>query len=210
MNFLARFSQNPSQQHWNAVKRVFRYLAGTVNLGIHFRSNANEPFLLGYSDSDFAGDIDQRKSTSGYLFILGGGPISWKSQRQRTVTLSTTEAEYAALTEAVRESNSIRQLLTELGVAISQPIPILEDNISTISLANNHANHKRSKHIDLRNHYCREQATLGNITIRYVSTDKQAADCLTKPLGPQKWKAVLNQLRLSESVATSAGSEGVC
>ena len=210
VNLLARFSHNPSQQHWNAVKRVFRYLAGTVNLGIHFQSNANEPFLVGYSDADFAGDVDQRKSTSGYLFILGGGPISWKSQRQRTVTLSTTEAEYAALTEAVRESNSIRQLLTELGVAVSQPIPILEDNISTISLANNHANHKRSKHIDLRNHYCREQATLGSITIRYVGTDQQAADCLTKPLGPQKWKAVLSQLRLSESIATSVGSEGVC
>ena len=210
VNFLARFSHNPSIQHWNAVKRVFRYLAGTVDLGIRFQTRAEEPFLFGYSDADFAGDIDERKSTSGYLFIFGGGPISWKSQRQRTVTLSTTEAEYAALTEAVRESNSIRQLLTELGIAVSQPIPILEDNLSTISLANNHANHKRSKHVDIRNHYCREQATTGNIAIRYISTDKQAADSLTKPLGPQKWKAVLEQLRLSGSIATSAGSEGVC
>jgi hypothetical protein len=72
-------------------------------------------FLFGYSDADFAGHVDQRKSTSGYLFVLGGGPVSWKSQRQRTVTLSTTEAEYVALTEAIREANSIRQLLVELG-----------------------------------------------------------------------------------------------
>jgi hypothetical protein len=125
------------------------------------------------------------------LFVLGGGPVSWKSQRQRTVTLSTTEAEYAALTEAIRKANSIRQLLVELGVSVSEPIPIHEDNISTISLANNHTNHKRSKHVDVRNHYCREQAAMGHGAIRYISTEAQAADSPTKPLGPQKWKAVL-------------------
>jgi Reverse transcriptase (RNA-dependent DNA polymerase) len=205
VNFLARFSNNPSSEHWAAVKRIFRYLAGTIDLGIHYQEKPGERFLFGYCDADFAGDLDHRKSTSGYLFILGGGPISWKSQLQRAVTLSTTEAEYAALTEATRESNSIRQLLIELGLPTNllQPVPILEDNTSTISLASNHSNHKRSKHIDIRNHYCREQSTIGNIKVEYVNTEEQAADSLTKPLGPQKWKTVIEQLRLRTGITTS-------
>jgi hypothetical protein len=131
--------------------------------------------------------------------------ISWKSQLQRTVTLSSTEAEYTALTEAIREASWIRQLLTELGVSnpTLQPVLIYEDNTSTISLATNHSNHKRSKHIDVRNHYCREQAALGNVQVEYTSTDEQAADGLTKPLGPQKWKSFIKQLRLTDSLNAS-------
>jgi hypothetical protein len=210
VNFLARFAGHPSARHWTAVKRVFRYLAGTVELGITYREDPDEPFLFGYSDADFAGDLECRKSTSGYVFIMGGGPISWKSQRQRTVTLSTTEAEYAALAEAAREAASIRQFLTELGVTAPTPIVIFEDNTTTISLANNHTNHKRSKHIDIRNHYCREQAALGHIQIQYVKTEDQVADGLTKPLGPQRWTRMLNQLRMATNMLTPGKSEGVC
>jgi hypothetical protein len=205
VNFLARFSSNPSSEHWNAIKRIFRYLVGTINLGIQYQARPDEPFLFGFSDSDYAGDLDHRKSTSGYLFILGGGPVSWKSRLQRTVTLSSTEAEYAALTEATREANWLQQLLTELGTTSSsiRPILIYEDNMSTISLALNHSNHKRSKHIDVKNHYCREQVVIGNIDVKYIRTDEQAADGFTKPLGPQKWKTFQDQLRLTEDLNTS-------
>jgi hypothetical protein len=210
VNFLARFAANPAPSHWTAVKRVFRYLAGTTDLGITYHEDTGQPFLSGYSDADFAGDLDGRRSTSGYVFLLGGGPISWKSQRQRSVTLSTTEAEYTALTETAREAASLRQLLTELGLAVPLPIVIFEDNTTTISLASNHTNHKRSKHIDIRNHYCREQAASGYIQIQYVKTKDQVADGLTKPIGPQRWKRLLAQLRMEPSILTAGKSEGVC
>ncbi|HEY5744748.1 MAG TPA: reverse transcriptase domain-containing protein [Chryseolinea sp.] len=199
VNFLARFCQNPSPEHWNAVKRIFRYLGGTIDRGIKYKVNPSEPFIFGFSDSDYAGDLDTRKSTSGYLFVLGGGPVSWKSQLQRTVTLSSTEAEYAALTEAAREANWLQQLLTELGFSFPalKPMLIYEDNTSTISLATNHSNHKRSKHVDVKNHYCREQQALGNIQVEYIRTEDQAADGFTKPLGPQRWNAFLEQIRLT-------------
>jgi hypothetical protein len=183
VNFLARFCSNPSSEHWNAVKRIFRYLVGTIYLGILYQVRPDEPFLFGYSDSDYAGDLDQRKLTSGYLFILGGGPISWKSRLQHAVTLSSTEAEYTALTEATREVNWLRQLLAELGITSPsiRPILIYEDKMSTISLVTNHSNHKRSEHIDVKNHYCRKQAVIGNIDVKYIRTDEQAADGFTKP-----------------------------
>jgi hypothetical protein len=111
---LARFASNPSTRYWMAIQRFFRYLVGTTSLGITYGGSPTSEPLMGYSDADFAGDMDHRKSTSSFVFRLGNGPVAWKSRRQRTVTLSSIEAEYAALTEAIWESASLRQLLTEI------------------------------------------------------------------------------------------------
>jgi hypothetical protein len=185
---LSRHLQNPSKEHETAAKRVLRYLKGTQHYGLTFQYNLNEPIVFGYSDSDWAGDADTRRSTSGYSFFVAGGLVSWKSKRQPIVTLSSTEAEYTALTEALREAAWLRGLLSELGFdkASLQPLLIFEDNQSTIQLATNHANSNRTKHIDVRNHYCRQEYTSGYIDIQYVPTDLQVADGFTKPLKSTK------------------------
>ena len=129
VGMLARFSSKPNQSHWTAAKR---YLRGTVNFGILYRGESG---VLGYSDADWAGDADDRKSTSGYMFLIAGGPVSWKSRKQSTVALSTAEAEYVALSTAVQECMWMQRLLSELGNPPDGPTTILEDNQSSIAMA---------------------------------------------------------------------------
>jgi hypothetical protein len=147
----------------------------------------------------WAGDAETRRSTSGYAFFVAGGLVSWTSRRQSIVTLSSTEAEYVALTETFREAAWLRGLLTELGFEKSslEPLLVLEDNQSTIQLTTNHANSNRTKHVDVRNHYCRQEYNSGHVDIQYVPTDLQTADGFTKPLKPIKWQHFLSLLRLS-------------
>ena len=205
MSRLSRYLDNPSPQHEIALKRVFRYLNGTTGHGLTFQASENEPFVYGYSDADWAGDVETRKSTSGYAFFVAGALVSWRTRLQSIVTLSSTEAEYAALSETLREAAWLRSLLTEIGFDEAQliPLPIFEDNQSAIKLATNHANSNRTKHIDVRNHFCRQEHNMGHVTIEYVPTDSQVADGFTKPLGSTKWKHFLSLLRLAQSSANN-------
>jgi transposase InsO family protein len=196
---LSRHLQNPSKHHEAAAKRVLRYVNGTLGYGLTLQFRRNEPIAFGYSDSDWAGDAETRRSTSGYAFFVAGGLVSWKARRQSIVTLSSTEAEYVALAEAFREAAWLRGLLTELGFDKSslEPLLVLEDNQSTIHLTTNHANSNRTKHVDVRNHYCRQEFNLGHVDVQYVPTELQVADGFTKPLKAVKWQQFLSLLRLS-------------
>jgi hypothetical protein len=203
---LSRHLENPGTQHEAAAKRVLRYLKGTLDLGLTFKHRLDEPIVFGYSDSDWAGDTETRKSTSGYAFFVAGGLVSWKSKRQSIVTLSSTEAEYVALTEALQEAAWLRGLLVELGFERSslEPMPISEDNQSTINLSTNQANSNRTKHIDVRYHYCRQEYHSGHVDIRYLPTEVQVADGLTKSLRAVKWQRFLSLLRLSSLIQPPA------
>lgn len=182
---LAQYSNDPREQHWNAVKQLVRYLATTSNYCLTYRGEANntaEPELTVYTDSDWAADHDTRRSTTGYLFLFAGAPISWKSKRQPTVALSTTEAEYMAACEATREAMNWRMFLGELGLDTNNPTIIMSDNQGSIALSKNPEHHARSKHIHIRHHYVREQVLLGTVKFEYVSTNEMTADILTKAL----------------------------
>ena len=138
---LARFCANPSQLHLTAVKRVFRYLKGTLDLALTYEQ-ARSDNLIAYSDADWAGDRDSRRSTSGNVFILAGSAITWSSKRLNSVALSTVEAEYMALSQATQEAVWLRRLLEELGVKAAKPTNIYEDNQMAISTAENPVFHK--------------------------------------------------------------------
>lgn len=181
VNVLSRYVNNPSQQHVNAVKRVIRYLIDTRDYFIRY-GDSND--FIGYSDSDFASDLDTRKSTTGYIFLMNGGPITWCSQKQKTIALSTTEAEFVAACESAKEILWLKQLLLELGENY-KCITLCVDNQSAIKLINNPAYHKRTKHIDVKYNFIREKVELGIIKIQYVSSKNQLADILTKALPAQ-------------------------
>lgn len=142
--------------------------------------------LYCYSDSDWAADLDTRRSCAGHVAIMANGAISWSSKRQRTVTLSSTEAEYMALSTAVCDIMWLKQLAQELDVTDNERTNILCDNESTIKLAKSDAFRPRTKHIDIRYHHLRDNIENGVISINYVSTDTNAADALTKPVTRQK------------------------
>ena len=183
---LARYMANPTTVHWQAAKGVLRYLAGTSDYGITFGAGAADLNLLGYCDADYAGDIDTRRSTTGYVFLYNGGAITWQSKRQQTVAVSTTEAEYMAAAAAVKEGLWLRKLLGDLHLE-TKTINIMADNQSAIKLLRNPISSLRSKHIDVIHHFARERVMRQEVAFHYTSTDTMIADILTKALGGDKF-----------------------
>jgi len=187
---LTRFMAAPTEAHWTAGKRVLRYLSGTREQGITFGripDSVNGKVVYpnityGYSDSDWAGDLVTRKSTGGYVFMLNGGPVSWKSQLQSCVALSTAEAEYMGLTEASKEAMFLRFLLDNCNFTQTESTMLLEDNQSAIALSNSAITNNRTKHIDIKYHFVRELVLSAEVRIVYCPTEIMLADVFTKPL----------------------------
>ena len=172
--------------HLNAAKRVLKYLKGTMNLGLKFSRTDESIFINGFSDSDW-GSGEDCKSISGYCFNLqSNGPlISWKSKKQSIVALSSCEAEYVALTHAIQESKFLQQLLSDiLGVVV--PITIGVDNQSAMKLAKNPVFHQRSKHINIKYHFIRNEILNENVKLFYVQSISNIADIFTKPVTSSK------------------------
>ncbi|KAH9667833.1 hypothetical protein KPL70_021191 [Citrus sinensis] len=154
---VSRFMGNPGKEHWEAAKWLLRYLKGTEEYGVVFgQVNNASSKVLGYVDSNFVGDLDKRRSVTSFVFTLCGGAVSWKSTLQSVVTLSTTEAEYIALTEAVKEAIWLKGLVTELGLE-QESVIVNCDSSSAIQLSKNPKYHKRTKHVDVRMHFIREE-----------------------------------------------------
>jgi len=181
VSHLSRYMASPSQTQWEQAKRVLRYLKGTAGLALVY-GGAPSSELVGWSDSDYASDLGGRRSRTGYVFLLNGAAVSWKSQRQQTVALSTAEAEYMALTAATQEAMFLKQLMHELHQGPGSPITIHEDNQSCIALSKNNMTTGRSKHMDVRYHFCREKVESGDIKVEYCATEDMLADVLTKPM----------------------------
>ena len=194
---VSRYASNPTQAHWGAVQRIIRYLRTTIDYQLTFQGTLES--LTGYTDSDWAGDRDTRRSTSGFIFHLGSGPISWQSKRQPIVALSTCEAEYIGQTQAAKEAIWLRNLLRELkpdDKDTAKAVIIFGDNQGAIALAKNPEFHARSKHIDIRHHFVREKVAEGTVDLQYTPTECQVADGLTKPLPKDKFIQFWNALGL--------------
>ena len=144
--------------------------------------------IIGYSDADWAGDVKDRRSTSGNVFLLGGGAITWSSRKQSSVALSTVEAEYMALSVATQEAIWLRQLQEALGVTESGPTLIHEDNQGAISMAKNPVLHKRTKHVQIRFHFVREAVEQGTIMLEHCRTTEMLADSFTKVLAREQFE----------------------
>lgn len=185
-NLMSRFSQNPGTKHWGAIKRILRYLRGTIDLEIQYDKEADNS-LTAYSDADWAEDPTDRKSTTGYVTLCQGGAISWTSRKQQTVANSTTEAEYLALSSVVKEVIWIRKLARELESKLSEePTTIFSDNKSAIKLSNNEGYSQRTKHMDVRHNFLKERVENGEIEICYVPTKYMVADPLIKAVSGRK------------------------
>jgi len=175
-----------------AAKKVLRYLKGTAELGLEFGNSAigiteAANGVKGYTDSNYAGDISNRKSTMGYVFFVSQGLVAWSSKKQRTVSTSISEAEYIALGFGARQAVWIRRFINEIGYSVADgPSELLGDNEASIKLARNAEQHNRTKHIDVQHHYTRHLIEDGELTVAWVPTTDMLADGMTKalPKGP--------------------------
>ena len=194
VGILSRYMESPTLEHYNGVKRILRYIKGTKDFGLLYKKGDMRGELIGFSDSDFAGDCHDRKSTSGYIFLFGGMAVSWSSQKQSIVALSSCEAEYIAATSATCQAIWMSRLIRELTSNEVSMAKLMVDNQSAITLSKNTGHHNRTKHIDTRYHFIRECVENKRIEISFVRTEDQLADILTKALGRLKFQEMRHRI----------------
>ncbi|KAF3635040.1 Ubiquitin carboxyl-terminal hydrolase family protein [Capsicum annuum] len=180
-SLVSRYMECPTEMHILAAKRILCYLQGTKDFEIFYRKGERAD-LIGFTDSDYAGDQDGRKSTSGYVFMLGAGAVLWSSKTQTVVTLLSTEAEFVAATACACQVICLRRILKELQFKMESATMIFCGNNSAIKLSKNPVNHGRSKHIDVTYYFLRDLNNEGTIELQYCRSQDQLADILTKPL----------------------------
>lgn len=189
VNNVSRFNNCYTEAHWKAVKRIMRYLKSSIDHKLRYtRVTENKNLEIeGYCDADWASDIDNRRSCTGYVFKVSNAAVSWGSKRQQTIALSSTEAEYMAMSSAVQEAIWLKQLADELGCRTKRAVKLFCDNQSAIKLTESDIYRQRSKHIDIRFHYIRNIIKEGKVDVIYVNTKENVADSLTKAVTTEKF-----------------------
>eukprot|EP00253_Pinus_taeda_P032169 PITA_32169 len=190
--------QEPHELHWNAAKRILRYVQGTITYGIHYAANCSLN-LIGFTDSDWAGDTIDRKSTSGYVLSLGSGPICWSSKKQAAIALSSVEVEYRGVVNATIQAIWLQHFIFELGISVHHPTVIWCDNQSTLKFCRDPVQQQRTKHIEIHMHFIRELIHDGIIDLQYCPSSEQIADIFTKTFTKQKFRFLRDRLGVKDT-----------
>lgn len=193
VSIASQFMQSPTVEHLNLVKRILRYLKGSVGRGIIMKKNENTQ-IMGYCDADWAGNAIDRKSTTGYCTFVGGNLVTWKSKKQTVIARSSAEAEYRAMASTACELIWLKGLLCDLGVFTTHPMSLFCDNQAAMHIASNPVFHERTKHIEVDCHYVREQVQSQVIQTHYTRSFDQLADIFTKPLASHQFQRLLSKL----------------
>ncbi|KAL0379047.1 UNVERIFIED_CONTAM: Retrovirus-related Pol polyprotein from transposon RE2 [Sesamum radiatum] len=192
---LSQFMQHPCQQHWDAAHHLLRYLKGTSNTGLFFSVGAPTD-LIAYCDADWASCVDTRRSLTGFCIFLGSAIISWKTKKQQTVSRSTAEVEYRSLASTTCELVWISNLLTDLHIPVTTPIPLLCYNQAALHIVANSVFHERTKHLEIDCHLVRDKYKAGFLIPKHVSSKFQLADVFTKPLTGPSFFHLISKLGL--------------
>lgn len=198
VNRLSQFMHRPTDDHWQAAKRVLRYLAGTESHGI-FLSTRSPITLHAFSNADWAGDVDDFVSTNAYILYLGTTPVAWTSKKQTGVARSSTKAEYRSVANTAAELSWVCSLLTELGVTLPSKPVIYCDNVGATYLSANPVFHSRMKHLALDFHFVRQNVQSGALRVAHVSTRDQLADALTKPLSRARYNELIPKIGVTKA-----------
>ena len=200
MRLVSQFMHSPRTSHLDAVYHILRYLKSCPRLGLFYDSK-NSPEISGFTNADYAGSVTDRRSTSGFCSFYGNHLISWKSKKQSVVSRSSAEAEYRAMAQGSCEILWLHSILAELGFPACMPSTLYCDNKSAIMLASDSVLHERTKHVEVDIHFIREKVRSGIIITKFVPSGEQAADALTKPVGPSLLKTTLRKLGIIDIFA---------
>ncbi|CAI6374264.1 unnamed protein product [Macrosiphum euphorbiae] len=199
VNLFSRYQSQPTDSLYIQLKRVLRYVKGTTDFGLIYKKGKEVSPLRGFVDADFANDINDRKSTSGYLFQIYGSTVCWSTRKQSTVAISSTEAEYLALASAIQEAMWLKGLLVEMCViGADEQIVLYEDNQSCIKIAEEPRKHQRLKHLDTKYNFINESIANNEIKLEYVPSENQLADILTKPLSASTFMRLKKLIGVNE------------
>lgn len=209
VNKVCQFMHSPTQNHWSAVKRILRYLQGSLDHGLFIQRSSGSTLhaytdahhqhdrpLTAYSDADWAGCPDDRRSTGGFAIYLGSNLVSWSARKQRTVSRSSTESEYKALADTVAELTWLEALLRELSVPVTSAPVLWCDNLGATYLSANPVFRARTKHVEVDFHFVRERVAQGKLSVQFISTHDQIADVFTKPLSSERFMLLRDKLQL--------------
>lgn len=197
VGYLGRFQAQPGQQHWVALKRVVRYLKGTLKHCLSFIRDDQAKLLVGFADSDWATDTEDQKSVSGFVFQVFGSTVSWSSKKQTTLATPSSEVEDVALSAAASEAVWLAGILSDLGEQRIEPVTIYEDNRGCIGMVKN-AESKRVKHIDIKHHFLRDLVAAGKLLVELIANTKQLADFFTKSLDAARYEELRTKLGVSK------------
>ncbi|XP_019183579.1 PREDICTED: uncharacterized protein LOC109178412 [Ipomoea nil] len=198
VNRICQHMHSLTTEHWVMLKRVLRYVKGTLHFGLFIRLSSSLA-VHAFSDSDWAGDPSDRKSTSGFLVFLGGNLISWSCQKQRTVARSSTEAEYKALADVSAEVTWLVYLLRELGISLAVPPILWCDNLGATYLCSNPVFHARTKHVEIDYHFVCDKVAQKELQVSFISTKDQLADVFSKALPGPRFTTLCNKLNVVSS-----------
>ena len=197
VNITSRFMHAPTTAHMRAALKILRYLSGTTNHGIHYanhNNNTTEVSVTAYCDADWGGDKSDRKSTTGFCVFVNDNLISWGTKKQPTVALSTAEAELMAIVEVVKEVKWMSMVLHELNLPVKKPMMIYSDNQAAGKMSQHDVDHERTKHIDIRYHFIRDEITNNEVAVKWVRTEQQVADIFTKMLHAPRFISLRDRL----------------
>lgn len=197
VSVVSQFMHNPQKHHMDAVIRILRYLKGTPGVGLLFKNNGHLD-IEGYTDADWAGNQDDRRSTSGYFTLVGGNVVTQKSKKQKVVALSSAEAEFRGIVKGITEILWVRKLLGELGLKVPDPTSLKCDNKASISISENPVQHDRTKHVEVDRHFIKEKIDTGIVKLPHVHSEDQLADILTKAVNGRIFKEVLSKLSIGD------------
>ena len=193
VSLVSQFMHDPKQDHMEAALRIIRYLKGTAGMGMLFKKNGHFS-ISGYTDASWAGDLSDRRSTSGYFTFVGGNLVTWKSKKQKVVALSSAEAEFRGIAKGLAELLWIRKLMFELGFPSKDAAELRCDNKAAISISENPVQHDRTKHVEIDRHFIKEKLDSGLISLPFVRSEDQWADILTKAVAGRIFHEVLGKL----------------
>ena len=196
LSVFSRFLANPGHRHWTGIQQVLRFLKGTTEVGLTYTRCA-QWHVHGFCDSDYGGDVDTRRSTTGYVIIAGGGPIQWRAKLQPTVSLSVSESEYKSASALATDNFWLVQFLREIHFSVPLPMSLWCDNQGALNMMDNPVCHDRTKHIDIKYHYVREQILAGNCIFSYIPTADNLADMFTKALTLKPFTKCSTDMRLA-------------
>jgi hypothetical protein len=197
---VSRFMQEPHELHWKDAKCILRYVQGTITFGIHYATDSTLD-LIGFTDSDWAGDSTDRKSTSGYSLSLGSRPICWSSKKKAAISLSSVEAEYRGVVNITIQAMWLQHFLTELGIQFHRSIVIWCDNQSTLKFCRDPVQRQRMKHIEIHMHYIRDLVHEGIIDLQLCPSTEQTTDIFTKTFTEQKFHSLRSHLGVKDTVS---------